>query len=677
MRVRRSVLVAVVANLLTTLPARAVSPHPEEMTESLQWVAANFQTGKEANKSSPFFSFTYDGVSWSTMRETWDCKRTARLLDDQRTEYTLTYTDRETGLVVRCMGIAYLDFPTVEWTLYFKNTGDQNTPILADIQAIDYGFNNPADGKFTLHYNRGDFRAAESYEPLTATMGPGFSQQFSPVGGKATNGQFPYWNVEMRDGGVLIALGWPGQWAAQFERDQSTSLNVRAGQELTHFTLHPGEEVRSPLVVLQFYRGGPVRAQNIWRRWMLAHNSPRPFGQPLQPMSIFCSGGFFPGLKVSAASEKQFIDVLTKEGIQLDYWWMDAGWYPCTDWVRTGTWEPDPERFPDGLKEISDYVHVRNMKLIVWFEPERSEPTHWLTVNHPEWLYQAREGDVVVNLGNPEALNWIINHFDQLITTQGIDVYRQDLNKNPLDSWRAEDAVDRQGIAEIKHVCGYLTLWDELQRRHPGLMIDSCAGGGRRNDLETLRRAVPLLRSDYQTITDEPEYIPGNQAQTYGLSSWLPFYGSGIYLGPIRPVENMRSSLCPSFGMCVDVRKGDIDWDLYRKLMAQWRQVAGCMLGDYYPLTAHSLSLDTWIAWQFNRPEQGDGMIQAFRRDYNPTNLLTAKLHGLEPEVVYAVKNLDDESVREISGRELMADGLAINITTQPGSALIYYRKKP
>lgn len=28
------------------------------------------------------------------------------------------------------------------------------------------------------------------------------------------------------------------------------------------------------------------------------------------------------------------------------------------------------------------------------------------------------------------------------------------------------------------------------------MLIDSCASGGRRNDLETLRRAVPLLRSD-------------------------------------------------------------------------------------------------------------------------------------------------------------------------------------
>jgi alpha-galactosidase len=29
------------------------------------------------------------------------------------------------------------------------------------------------------------------------------------------------------------------------------------------------------------------------------------------------------------------------------------------------------------------------------------------------------------------------------------------------------------------------------------MLINTCASGGRRNDLETLRRSVPLLRSDY------------------------------------------------------------------------------------------------------------------------------------------------------------------------------------
>ena len=161
---------------------------------------------------------------------------------------------------------------------------------------------------------------------------------------------------------------------------------------------------------------------------------------------------------------------------------------------------------------------------------------------------------------------------------------------------------------------GYLAYWDELRQRHPGMLIDTCASGGRRNDLETLRRAVPLLRSDYQAFDGNPAYALGNQCQTYGLSSWIPFYGQGVYYTPQQFVYCVRSHMCPSFCMCVDVRKGGIDWNLYRRLVGQWRQVADCFLGDYYPLTPYSLGEDCWIAWQFDRPEQGEGMIQAFRR---------------------------------------------------------------
>jgi alpha-galactosidase len=45
------------------------------------------------------------------------------------------------------------------------------------------------------------------------------------------------------------------------------------------------------------------------------------------------------------------------------------------------------------------------------------------------------------------------------------------------------------------------------------MLIDTCASGGHRNDLETLRRSVPLLRSDYIM---EPI---GQQCHTYTLSS--------------------------------------------------------------------------------------------------------------------------------------------------------------
>ncbi|MDP7288943.1 MAG: hypothetical protein QGH94_13220, partial [Phycisphaerae bacterium] len=51
------------------------------------------------------------------------------------------------------------------------------------------------------------------------------------------------------------------------------------GQELTHFKLLPGEEVRTPLIALLFWQGDWIRAQNLWRRWMMAHSMPKPGGR--------------------------------------------------------------------------------------------------------------------------------------------------------------------------------------------------------------------------------------------------------------------------------------------------------------------------------------------------------------------------------------------------------------
>jgi hypothetical protein len=41
---------------------------------------------------------------------------------------------------VRCVAVDYRDFPTAEWTLYFKNTGSNDSEILSDIQAFNNSF---------------------------------------------------------------------------------------------------------------------------------------------------------------------------------------------------------------------------------------------------------------------------------------------------------------------------------------------------------------------------------------------------------------------------------------------------------------------------------------------------------------------------------------------------------
>lgn len=623
----------------------------------------------------PFFSFVCGGKPSSEVLKKWDRKQSSRKLDDRRTEHTLTFTDAQSGLVARCVAVEYGDFPTVEWTVYLKNAGKSDTPMIESLQALDARWERSVAGEFTLHHHTGDNCTPDSYQPHATRLEPGSQRRFSSSGGRPTTGAFPYFNVEWPGEGVIVAVGWPGQWEARFVRDEGQGLKITGGQELTRFRLHPGEEVRSPLVVLQFWDGDRVRAQNLWRRWMLAHNMPRPEGRLPPPILSTCSGGFFPGLKCSEADELKFVETFAKEKIPLNHWWMDAGWYPCGDgWPNVGTWEVDRARFPRGLKAISDRVHANGWKLIVWFEPERVAPGTWLTEHHPEWILGGKGGGLL-NLGNPQARAWLTDHVDKVLTEEGIDLYRQDFNIDPLPFWRNNDPPDRQGITEIRHVEGYLAYWDELRRRHPAMLIDSCASGGRRNDLETLRRAVPLLRSDYQSFGGDPSYALGNQCHSYGLAFWVPFFGQGTYYHEDQLVYNVRSHFCPAFGLCCDVRKATADWTKFRRLTEDWRAVADDLLGDYYPLLPYSLDNAAWMAWQFNRPEQGRGAVQVFRRAESPFEAARFKLRGLDPAARYVLANRDEASTTEATGRELMEGGLPVSMKDRPSAAVITYQK--
>lgn len=612
-------------------------------------------------KSRLPFSFTYDGQTSAKLLAEWPAKMANERLDAQRTRQTIIWTDPKTGLEVKCVAVDYADYPAVEWTVWFKNTGQADTPILKDIQGLDATFTRPAQGEFVLHGNKGDWNVAEGFEPYRRTLAPGSTQRFAPNGGRPTNGPdgWPYYNLQMPGGGLILAIGWPGQWASSFTRDDKNGLRIVAGQELTSLTLKPGEEIRSPLTALLFWQGEDVvRSQNLWRRWFMAHNIPKVDGKPPTPLAqMQLCRNFNDGAEVMQAEAERY----EKAGIEIDIYWRDAGWYPCGgNWWYTGKWEVDKQRFPNGFKPTADWIHARGKKLIVWFEPERvGDENSWLSKNYPEWVPFHN----LVNLGNPDAWKWIVERVDSIVKENGIDYYRQDFNMDPLYCWRKADAADRQGMTENLHIQGYLSFWDELRRRHPSMIIDSCASGGRRNDLETLRRAVPLLRSDFQPFTKSLEAQHG---QTHGLSSWVPFYGSGVVN---KDKYAVRSFYMPGFGA------EDQDLRTIKTYYDEWRRIAPLMLADYYPLTPYSLQLDQWIAWQFNRPEQGDGVVQAFRRDQCEAGTQTYRLRGLDPAAAYEVTNFDVTGTTVASGKDLMEQGLPVEIKDKPGAAVMVYRR--
>jgi alpha-galactosidase len=178
------------------------------------------------------------------------------------------------------------------------------------------------------------------------------------------------------------------------------------------------------------------------------------------------------------------------------------------------------------------------------------------------------------------------------ITEYGVDVFREDFNIDPLHYWQDNDTPDRLGMTELKYMEGFYAFWDELLRRHPGLIIDNCASGGRRIDLETMSRSVPLWRSDTGCSPGHPEW---NQMQSMALAQYVPLYAISTWSPTAYETRSAATS-----GVSLEWPYLDAGFPaaLAKQTIAEVRACAPYWYGDLYPLTPASTALDQFTAWQ-------------------------------------------------------------------------------
>jgi alpha-galactosidase len=317
---------------------------------------------------------------------------------------------------------------------------------------------------------------------------------------------------------------------------------------------------------------------------------------------------------------------------------------------------------------VSDAVKKMGMGFLVWFEPERVHRGTWLDREHSDWILKLPDRpNGLLNLGNPDVLRWLIDHISGIIESEGISIYRHDFNMDPLPYWRAADEPDRRGMAEIRHIEGLYAFWDALLARHTGLMIDNCASGGRRIDLETASRSIPLWRTDYGF---EPT---GQQSHTYGLHLYVP---CNCVANRYPDTYTFRSSMTSGVILRWDPYTTDFPVEDARRLVAEFKRMRPFFYGDFYPLTSHSISDDVWMAYQFHREDLGGGMVLAFRRPESPYLSARLKLGGLEPNARYELTFEDTGVVQALTG-EALRTGIDLTIDDAPGSVLMTYRQAP
>jgi alpha-galactosidase len=581
---------------------------------------------------------------------------------------------RDTVPGLRIETQAYPDQAATEWQFRLRAPEADGSPLYENLKSADFEVAFPPDVQVRVHWSKGSHSEPSDFEPKTNPLVVGENFSLESFGGRSSDGVMPYFNLAGEGGGLIVAIGWTGDWKASFELQANGRVRVTAGLKRTRFRLAPREEVRLPSILAMNYSGDWIDGQNQFRRLMLAHFTPKNY-PPMTLMPVQAGvHGIFP---FNGTSEEKLVQLAADVAalkLPLDCYHLDAGWNEGGFPKGQGNPQADPVRFPNGLAPVGAAVRKTGMRFLAWFEPERAMRGSWLEREHPGWLlkptgtpdrlrYQERDGFYLLDLGHPEARQWAIESISEEITRSGLSFYRQDFNLYPSYFWHTDEKPDEVGLREIRHINGLYAFLDELARRHPDLILDNCAAGGRRLDFEMMRRCIVLWRSD-STWGDKT--FPQNvQAMTHGLSHWLPLHGLGA---AATDDLALRSGMGACGGFSINYRNPKAVAAL-RKHLDSYLKVRPLYSGDFYPLTPHSLDTTSWIAWQFHRADLGEGLVQAFRRPDAASDTLTVKLRGLVPKQRYEIENLDGgKEVR--TGAELMR-GLEITLREKPAAAVL------
>ena len=231
----------------------------EEANLCKTWFNNNFFS---ENKEYPF-TFKVDGEKFNPAD--WEMLLTespqfGAVYAGGQTEY-LVLSNKDKGLEVTVEATAFEKNSTCQWTVFIKNTGNKNSGVISDFYALDSSFET---GKSEIYYSMGSDTAASDFSLIKKDLSF-IERKFYANDGKPTEAYLPYFNIHGENGGMILGIGWTGQWAAGLsETNGSTDITVK--QEHFEAYLLPGEEVRSPLVSLSFYdSSNPLKGFNLFR----------------------------------------------------------------------------------------------------------------------------------------------------------------------------------------------------------------------------------------------------------------------------------------------------------------------------------------------------------------------------------------------------------------------------
>lgn len=503
-------------------------------------------------------------------------------------------------------------------------------------------------------------------------------------------------------GRTHLTLSRDGNWLSGV-----VGLNPNPGLFRTH--LLPGETFDTPTVFVGAFSRGPDGLGNVLRPWIRqVLNHPETWSNPSYPTLVNNSWGSL--LDIDEAKMLRTLADANELGLEMFH--IDAGWFRAV-----GDWYPDPVKFPHGLAPIADEAHKRGMKFGIWVNWTQAgvdtEPGA-LNMRDPkvrDWLVQSFPPDwkpgkitgITIDIGAPEAKQYADREVERIVHDYHLDMLEHDgylVTKNcsrsdhphapppPAAQSTIQDNSKGNGMnngmymedtsnstdVSYHSTRAYYDIYSHLRQQHPELLLEACNDGGRMVDFGSAAHA------DYFSITDSYDPL-SNRRAFYDASHVLPTAMLEDYVEkwPTPHIENFRYMLRSGMMGWLTVMQDTSAWtaeqhaaakeefDLYKSKLRPLIRDAALYHVSGRPDGAH------WDGIEYYDSNLGHGVVYAFRGTAPDETRHTFPIYGLRPERMYRLHFNDHSSPdQSISGRELMANGLKMNLVLAQSSELVF-----
>ncbi len=537
----------------------------------------------------------------------------------------------------------------------------------------------------------------------------GTSSTYAPDSGPGEPREIIPWMLVRTDGspqgGWYLGVEFSGRVRLTLNREGMTlsgeaGLNPEPAPAYTRLAAR--DSFTSPAVFLGAFTGGSDAAGNILRRWVSqVLQSPAHYNSRDYPLLV--NNSWASGMAINEDQARGMIDDDARLGFEMFH--LDAGWFR-----GVGDWYSNPVKFPHGVGALADRAHQRGLKFGLWVDWTQAgidtqpgtlnvhDPgvRDWLTRDvAPDWKPEDFKG-VTIDIGDPPARAWCAREIERIVSSFHLDMLEHDGYLVAEGCIRGDHPHVACDLGEstsplrppfligscstdvsYRATLGYYSLYEDLRRKHPGLLLEACNDGGRMVDFAT------AAHTDYFSITDSYDPL-SNRRAFYDSSHVLPASMLECYVErtPAPQVANFLYALRSGMmGWCT-VMQDTRSWSPGERAAAErafvlYKTRLRPLIrdADLYHISPRPDGVH-WDGIEYWDRSSGQGVVYAFRGSTQDEARHTFVLQGLDAGRSYRL-NFEDRTQfdRVVSGRELMSSGVAITLPLAESSELMFVQE--